>query len=62
LEAIREKWSLFEDPLPVVNYHGPRLMVRTSLTAGFTGEGTPSGFGLYYNKFVVRDSNRMTCI
>jgi hypothetical protein len=40
LEAVREKWMLFEEPLPVVNYHGPGLMVRTSVTAWLTGDET----------------------
>ncbi|KAK5445253.1 hypothetical protein LTS15_010344 [Exophiala xenobiotica] len=47
LEAIREKWILFEDPLPVVNYHGPGLMVRTTVMACST-VAEESGCGLDY--------------
>jgi hypothetical protein len=61
LEAIREKWILFEDPLPVVNYHGPGLMVRTFVVAWLTGDQT-SEVGLNPVKYVVRDSNRVICI
>ncbi len=50
-EAIREKWSLFEDPFPVVNYRGPGLIVRTSVIAWLTGDGT-SGFGSHSNRVV----------
>ena len=53
LEAIREKWSLFEDPFPVVNYCGPGLMVRTSVTAWLTG-GWASGLGPHSNRVVCK--------
>ncbi|KAJ9499600.1 hypothetical protein H2202_005183 [Exophiala xenobiotica] len=51
LEAVREKWILFEEPLPVVNYHGPGLMVRTSVTARLTRDQT-SEIGLNPIKYV----------
>ncbi|KAK5555136.1 hypothetical protein LTR46_006766 [Exophiala xenobiotica] len=51
LEAVREKWILFEEPLPVVNYHGPGLMVRTSVTARLTRDQT-SEMGLNPIKYV----------